>query len=68
MIIMGIMIMFYSGACYKKRIQPSNQKMPSTLKKPHSIQLVALGPVPEGRPRIKLATQSDVYREFRISE
>ena len=42
--------------------------MPSSFKKPHSIQLVALGPVPEGRPRIKLATQSEVYRELRISE
>lgn len=60
--------LFYSGVCYKKRMLPSSQKMPNSLKKPHSIQLVALGPMPEGRPRIKLASQSDVYREFRISE
>lgn len=62
-------------------MQPLGQKLtggPSN-RKPHSIQLLALGPIPEGqRHHIKLAVQddvaskiptlSDVYRGLRISE
>jgi hypothetical protein len=63
-------------------MQPLSQKVtggPSIIRKPHSIQLLALGPIPEGqRHHIKLALQddvtskiptlSDVYRGLRISE
>lgn len=63
-------------------MQPLSQKVtggPGVNRKPHSIQLLALGPVPEGqRHHIKLAVQddamskiptlSDVYRGLRISE
>jgi LIM domain kinase 1 len=73
---------FPSGSCYKRQMQPLSQKVtggPSIVRKPHSIQLLALGPLPEGqRHHIKLALQddvtskiptlSDVYRGLRISE
>uniref|UniRef100_A0A0P6GFT1 LIM domain kinase 1 n=1 Tax=Daphnia magna TaxID=35525 RepID=A0A0P6GFT1_9CRUS len=72
----------YCGSCYKRQMQPLSQKVtggPGVNRKPHSIQLLALGPVPEGqRHHIKLAVQddamskiptlSDVYRGLRISE
>ena len=58
-------------------MQPLSQKT-STSRMPHSIQLLALGPVPEaGQRHIKLTvandakhvpTLSDVYRGLRISE
>lgn len=60
-------------------MQPMSQKVAGSSRKPHSIQLLALGPIPEGqRHHIKLAVQDDltnklqtlsnVYRGLRISE
>ena len=69
-----------SGSCYKRQMQPLSQKVAGgpTIRVPHSIQLLALGPVPEGQcHNIKLAVQDDVasklpkldvYRGLRISE
>ena len=57
-------------------MQPLSQKTSGFLRKPHSIQLVELGPVSDGQRHIKLTVDdttkkrplTDVYRGLRISE
>ncbi len=65
----------YSGLCYKRQMRPLSQKSPGSVRKQHSIQLVELAPVSDGKRHIKLGVDgvkkcpmSDGYPGIRISE